>query len=317
MEKTNARVRAGFMTDPSRASMGDVGQTMQLLTEASKKDAALALPSDGRPVHGPLWRAVHTSGVDPGSDYGNVLLILFAGHDTTGHTMTWLLFELARHPEIQQELRKEVEDFFVKLDGRDPTYADLGETDLLDRCITETLRLWPAVASGTYRQLQFDDTVTGPDGEQVLLPKGTCVNIVNWSRHRNQEIWGDDADVFNPARVFKPGEVAKVGRPLAAMSPQSDRFSPFAHNPRSCLGKNFAQMEMRLILLYLLRDFRFELAPPYDALAGRELGVAPAARDFRGINRATMGPMDLERLQEGHKPWYALKMHVRPGRGGY
>jgi len=37
-------------------------------------------------------------------------------------------------------------------------------------------------------------------------------------------------------------ELARVGCPMAAATPQSKRFSPFAHNPRSCLGKNFAQM---------------------------------------------------------------------------
>ena len=43
-------------------------------------------------------------------------------------------------------------------------------------------------------------------------------------------------------------ELARVGCPMAARTPQSARFSPFAHNPRSCLGKNFAQMASWLTL---------------------------------------------------------------------
>merc|ERR1719217_1187773 len=100
--------------------------------------------------------------------------------------MTWLLFELARHPDIQKKLHKETDAFFQSLDGRDPTYRDLGNggLDLLDRCITETLRMWPAVANGTFRDLHFQDTVRA-DGKEAELPKGTSVQIVNWSRHRN------------------------------------------------------------------------------------------------------------------------------------
>merc|ERR1712110_586754 len=149
------------------------------------------------------------------------------------------------------------------------------------------------VPNGTFRQLQYGDTIKGKNGEEVMLPKGTNVMITNWQRHRNEALWGPDANQFNPDRSFQTGEIARVGSPTAAMNPQSARFSPFAHNPRSCLGKNFAQMEMRLILLYLLRDFDFSLASPYDQLAGQELGATPAASDFRGVNRGTMGPMDL------------------------
>merc|ERR1719414_2699285 len=171
---------------------------------------------------------------------------------------------------MQRRLQADIDMFFRELSGRDPTYKDLAsdKLDFLDRCITETLRLWPAVPNGTFRQLQYADTVKGKNGEEVLLPKGTAINIVNWQRHRNEALWGADVNKFDPDRDFAPQEVARVGSPLAAMNPQSNRFSPFAHNPRSCLGKNFAQMEMRLIMAYLLKSFDFSLAAPYDCLVG-------------------------------------------------
>ena len=218
------------------------------------------------------------------------------------------MFELARNPKIQADVRREVLAFFDSLHGADPTYRDLSRLDLLDRCITETLRMWPAVPHGTYRQLQFDDTVKGPDGEPVLLPKGTYVNMTNWSKHRNRELWGD-ADTFNPNREWREGEVAKVGCARAAVTIESERFSPFAHAPRGCLGRNFAQMEMRVIMLHLLRDFSFELAPPNDILADRELGPTAGLTEFRGVNKATMGPMDLERPSH-LKPMHAMKLRV-------
>eukprot|EP00434_Breviolum_minutum_P039816 symbB.v1.2.035367.t1/scaffold4743.1/size35524/5 len=275
--------------------------------------------------------------------------------------MTWLMFELARHPQIQQKVQEEVDGFFASLNGRDPTYQDLSRFDLLDRCITETLRLWPAVANGTFRQLQFGEDLKGAGGRQVQLPRGTFVTISNWCRHRNPELWGADAESFNPWRDFSQEELltqagicalqllhtltgthtptilytseyainafplyestkkelARVGCPMAAATPQSKRFSPFAHNPRSCLGKNFAQMEMRLILSHILHRFDFSLAPPYDSLKD----AAEVDRlKFRGVNRGgTMGPMDLERggsVSPGERFLIAMKLHVKPRREG-
>lgn len=314
MDATNEDIRATFL-GAEGARIGALAEAMKSLMEAAQEDTTLALPTDGRPVRGPLSRAVTTSNMKMSTNYGNMLLILFAGHDTTGHTMTWLLFELARNPEAQKKVIEEIANFFKELGGRDPTYRDLARLPYLDRCLTETLRMWPAVANGTYRQLQFEDHVTGPGGKPVLLPKGTFVNIGNWSRHRNHELWGSDADEFKPDRDFKEGEIGRVGCPMAAVNIQSERFSPFSHNPRSCLGRNFAQMEMRLIMLYLFRDFDFTLAQPYDKLMGAKLGASPDIGEFRGINRATMGPMDLEKSTQcswGTRHAYALKMHARP-----
>merc|ERR1712050_735270 len=118
------------------------------------------------------------------------------------------------------ELQQEVDEFFQHLEGRDPSYQDLARLPLLDRCITETLRLWSAVANGTFRQLRFAETVTGRGGQEVMLPQGTFINITNWARHRNPALWGDDVDRFNPHRRFQPGEIATVGCPMAAVSPE-------------------------------------------------------------------------------------------------
>jgi len=241
MERTNEDVRAAFMGDLEHGKIGVLGSAMKGLMEHAATNKDLALPGDGRPVKGPLSRSVQASDLPAADDYGNMLLILFAGHDTTGHTMTWLLFELARHPELLREVQQETDAFMRRLGGRDPRYQDLSHgLELLDRCVTESLRLWPAVANGTYRQLQFADGIRGLGGEEIMLPKGTAVQVINWSRHRNAELWGADVNEFNPKRAFEPGEIARVGGPGAATNPQSDRFSPFAHNPRSCLGKNFA-----------------------------------------------------------------------------
>jgi hypothetical protein len=103
MERTNAHIRKTFMMHPD-AKVGELSTAMAEVMKHAREDMSLSLPSDGRPIHGPLSRALQQSDFAPSIDYGNALLILFAGHDTTGHAMTWLLFELARHPEYQNML---------------------------------------------------------------------------------------------------------------------------------------------------------------------------------------------------------------------
>ena len=165
----------------------------------------------------------------------------------------------------------------------------------LTRCVTETLRLWPVVPNGTFRQLSYEDEVKGPGGKMVKLPKGTLVQVTTIGRHRSEENWGEDAAVFNPDREWKDDELWH-DQVFAGRNPHSRRFSPFTHAPRDCIGKNFAQMEMRTILTQLFRDFTFELTENEKA-AVDELGQAPA----RGKNAGTMGPIDVD-FEMPHKP---------------
>jgi len=314
MNATNADLRMAFMLHPD-STPGRLSEAMASIMKMAQDDASLALPSDATPVRGPLSRALQSSDFGMASDYGNALLILFAGHDTTGHAMTWLLFELARHPKCQKELQDEVDRFFAELGAKDPEYTDLSRLRFLDRCITETLRLWPSVPNGTFRQLQFDDEITGRDGKRVTIPRGSIMNLVNWSKQRNPDFWGEDSGIFNPHRDFLPEELTHVGCEGAARNPQSYRFSPFAPAPRSCLGRNFAQMEMRLIIAYLLRSYTFHLAPPYDLLVDdvSSSTTRPTVHGFRGVNLATMGPIDLNggiKTEWGSFVNYAMNMYV-------
>ena len=65
---------------------------------------------------GPLSQAIMEADADPSTRYGNALIFAFAGHDTTGHTMTWLTYELAKQPQYQRRLQKEVDALFGVLE---------------------------------------------------------------------------------------------------------------------------------------------------------------------------------------------------------
>jgi len=175
---------------------------------------------------------------DAMTKFGNANFFSFAGHDTTGNTMTWFVYEVAKRPDVAARLQAEADAFFAAVAGREMQYRDCRLLPFLTRCITETMRLWPVVPWGSFRELQFDDLVTGAGGEQVKLLKGTFVQITTWSRHRNTRLWGDDAAVFNPDREFTADELWN-GDPFMAYNPSSDRYSPFTYAPRDCIGKNF------------------------------------------------------------------------------
>jgi cytochrome P450 len=171
------------------------------------------------------------------------------------------------------------------------------------------------VPQGTFRQLAFDDMVHVGE-EKVKVPKGTYVQILNWTRHRNPDLWGDTVLDFNPEREFSDAELWH-GKGLAAYNPHSERFSPFTHPPRDCIGKNFAQMEARTILLHILRKYSFELAEPYKTWVREHPEEVPR---YLGVNLGTMGPRDLTRPAlvkyfDGYeKPPLGMHCHIVPRR---
>ena len=278
-EGTNKQIRDAF-------SGIDVGYTDTFASHAL---------DEMKTSQGPLSQIFDPSD-DEFKQKGNMLLYAFAGHDTTGHTLTWLLYELCRHPRYKQELIQEIDAYW----SRHPTetYESFHELPFMTRCLMETLRLWPALANGTYRELETEETIQGIDGQPVQIPKGTYCQIINWTRHRNPELWGSDVSTFNPHREFHDSEIwdhAGFGMYHVA----SDRFSPFTYGPRNCIGKNFSHMEMRLILLNLFKSYDVSLSEVQQ----RFLGTTPSPE----VNLFTMGPKSpyTEEL-------YGMYLHVRP-----
>jgi cytochrome P450 len=82
-------------------------------------------------------------------------------------------------------------------------------------------------------------------GNGVVLPANCHVAIPSFTLHRRKDIWGEDADEFNPDH-FAPG----IQRHLYA-------FIPFSGGPRVCIGYRYAYMSMKTVLAYMLRNYRF------------------------------------------------------------
>ena len=197
-------------------------------------------------------------------EFGNALIFTFAGHDTTATTLTWLIFELCRNNVFYNRFQEEVDNFWLRKLREaedknnyetDIVYDDFKTLPFITCCIMETLRLWTPIPNGTTRELQRDDYITGKNNEKVMLKKGTYIQIPNWTRHRNPLLWGNDYNKFNPFRGFKDEEIWDY-TVFANYNPATKRFSPFTYGPRDCIGKNFSQIEMRIILLNLFKSIR-------------------------------------------------------------
>ena len=159
-----------------------------------------------------------------------------AGHETSATGLTWLLFELAKHPQIVAKMRKESEIFEDV-----PTFEQLLQLPYTRQVVEEGLRLYPPAWTMTRESVE-DDVIAG-----YQLRKGTSLFLSIFELHRNPNIW-ENPTVFNPEN-FSPENVKN--RPKF-------NYLPFGAGPRICIGQQFALMEMQLILAAIIKRFTFE-----------------------------------------------------------
>jgi cytochrome P450 len=173
-----------------------------------------------------------------------VMTLLFAGHDTSTSTISFLLYELARHPAALAKLLDEQDRV---LGDHAPGAAELMGTEALPRLemvLDETLRLYPPAWVGPRRAVQSFEF----GGHEV--PAGAYVNYSSWASHRLPDVW-PEPEAFVPER-FSPE--AKARLPKGA-------YVPFGGGSRTCIGMRFGQLEIKTIVTLLLQRFRLELVP--------------------------------------------------------
>ncbi|XP_019324989.1 cytochrome P450 27C1 isoform X3 [Panthera pardus] len=163
--------------------------------------------------------------------YANMTEMLLAGVDTTSFTLSWAVYLLARHPEVQQTVYREI----VKNLGERhvPTAADVPKVPLVRALLKETLRLFP-VLPGNGRVTQEDLVVGG-----YLIPKGTQLALCHYATSYEDENF-PRAKEFRPERWLRKGSLDRV-----------DNFGsiPFGFGVRSCIGRRIAELEIHLVVI--------------------------------------------------------------------
>lgn len=183
------------------------------------------------------------------------MTIFLAGHESSANVLSWAFYEIARNAEVQERMQAEID---ATVSSSVPTYADLRSFEYLYQVMNETMRLYPPIWH-LGRQNLVEDEIGG-----YIIPPKTHIRICPFLLHRHPDFW-DAPNDFQPDRFNK--ENSKKQTPFS--------FIPFGMGPRLCIGRNFALMEMALILAMVLQRFRVHLAPGTEVELGPLLTLRP------------------------------------------
>lgn len=162
-----------------------------------------------------------------------------AGFETTSATFHFLVYLLSLHPEIQDTARKEIRS--VKEKFGTFSYESLKELTYLEKCICETLRLFPPLP---FLNRECNKEFTLPDGSKIEKGDQVCIPIFSLQR---------DPKYFPKPEEFRPQRFEKP--------PLRGTYAPFGDGPRMCIGKRFAMVQIKMVMAKLLDRYRFEESP--------------------------------------------------------
>ncbi|KAF2882662.1 hypothetical protein ILUMI_23526, partial [Ignelater luminosus] len=166
--------------------------------------------------------------------------IMFEGHDTTAAASSFFLTMMGLYPEVQERVIQELNEIFGNSD-RPATFADTLEMKYLERCLLETLRLYPPVPV-IARELKQDIKIaTGG----YTLPFGCTIVIATYQVHRRGDTY-PNPDKFNPDNFL----------PETTANRHYYAFIPFSAGPRSCVGRKYAMLKLKILLSTIMRNFR-------------------------------------------------------------
>ncbi|KAE9180464.1 hypothetical protein PF004_g24838 [Phytophthora fragariae] len=148
---------------------------------------------------------------------------LLAGSETTSFSLSWVIVNLNRYPDVLAKLRSE---FREKLPG-------------LMTVVKESLRLYVTAINRVANQ-----STTLSDG--TFVPLGCGVMVPLYAAARMKDVWGEDADEYKPERWSETGKLKHVS---------SFKFVSFITGPRQCIGMRFALLQMRIAIAVLFSRF--------------------------------------------------------------
>ncbi|KAL9672292.1 hypothetical protein QQ045_028542 [Rhodiola kirilowii] len=185
----------------------------------------------------------------------SVLNLLSAGTDTSSTTLAWFFYLVMTNPQVESKLLEELEvSFQMKLGEpwKFPSFAELNKLVYLHATLCETLRLYPPVPFNHKASIKPDIL---PSSHRV--DQGTKIIFSIYAMGRMKEIWGADATEFKPDRwISMTGNIIDV---------PSYKFNVFSAGPRTCVGKDFAFMEMKIAAAAVIWKYGLRMikgAPP-------------------------------------------------------
>lgn len=184
-----------------------------------------------------------------------ILIIFVAGFETTTNALTFCLYLVSQHPAVLNRLQQEVKA--IELSDQ-PSVREVMGLHYITQVISESMRLYPP-AWFIDRVALEDDEI---NGEKIA--KGEIIALYTYGLHRSTDYWVDP-DRFDPERFALANK--------SNISPNT--FLPFGKGPRLCIGSQFAQMEMNMVLYHFIRRFDFSLAQPYQLELDTKITIRP------------------------------------------
>ncbi|KAL6294893.1 hypothetical protein ACE6H2_003035 [Prunus campanulata] len=242
--KTSAEIRADKLEKGIRDTIAEIVKKRENKAMTGEADEF------GSDFLGVLLKAHHDTNENQRISFDDIVdeckTFYFAGQETTNALLAWTVFLLALHPDWQEEARKEVLQLFGQ---QTPTLDGISKLKTMSMIINESLRLYPPVVS-LNRQVEKDVKLG-----RLVIPANAELHVPNLAFHHDPKFWGKDVNLFKPER-FSEG-VAK------ATKNNTVAFLPFGLGPRTCVGMNFANAEVKIALAMILQRHSFTLSPGY------------------------------------------------------
>ncbi|MCL7044906.1 hypothetical protein MKW94_009555 [Papaver nudicaule] len=172
-----------------------------------------------------------------------VISFILAGQDTTSAALTWFFWLVSCNPKVEQEILKEISQT-----SEEPGYNDVKDMVYIHASLCESMRLYPPVPADG-KEAASDDVL--PDGTTVK--KGMRVTYSPYAMGRMENLWGSNWNEFKPERWL---EIEKATGKLLFMAKDSYTYPVFQAGPRICLGKEMAFLQMKMLVVEILRRFR-------------------------------------------------------------
>ncbi|KAK0442253.1 cytochrome P450 [Desarmillaria tabescens] len=223
----------------SIASVGNVSKKTSREIMASRNE--VQTPGDDKDIVDLLARARSAGKMQDDEIEAQLMTFVIAGHETSGNSIAWLLYELAMHPEHQSIIRAE-----LKQSGSN----DYDSMPFLNAAIKEALRLHP-LSHSMLRTAPHNDVLPLSGGKTLAIPKGQTFICSAYLYNRLPSLWGDDAEEWNPGRFLDKTLPVSLGVYANLMT--------FSAGSRSCIGWRFAVMEIQTVLANLILHFEFSL----------------------------------------------------------
>ncbi|KAI4896888.1 hypothetical protein NFI96_031587 [Prochilodus magdalenae] len=181
----------------------------------------------------------------------NITELMAGGVDTTAVPLQFALFELARNPSVQEQVRAQVQASWAKAAGN--PQKTIQEAPLLKGTVKETLRLYPVGI--TVQRYPIRDIVL----QNYHIPAGTLVQACLYPLGRSWDVF-QEPERFDPSRWVPGGEEC----PMEKGSGTGFRSLAFGFGARQCVGRRIAENEMQLLLMHILRNFRLSVSSKED-----------------------------------------------------